>query len=600
MYPFFSGKANATYSFRELEALSSNKLFTLIDNIPSDNESELGDVSDYEENEEPSPSNTSNNDLFDINNLPIDFEDNVEMADEYDGWESEDDIPLAVIRRTEISKNTIWTKLNENCLKFFKNFEEETGPNIGENLETPVDVFLAVFPDDLIRHIVFQTNLYALQKYENSSLFTPTNEKEMRKFLAINMLMGVKKLPSCRDYWSSSNVLRDHFISSVLSRDRFVWLLGNFHLNDNAVVPNRHSVNYDKLYRLRPVIDRLSETFSSTYRPSKNQSIDESMIRFKGRSSLKQYMPMKPVKRGYKVWVRADESGFACQFQIYTGKSGDSVEKDLGARVVTDLTRSLVGKGHYVYYDNYFNSVPLQKKLQSEMIYACGTIRRGRRNLPDDILDDKHMKRGQSDWRISKDGLAYLKWMDRKGVHFLSNYSDPSTNAGTSRKQKDGTIENINCPLLVVEYNKNMGFVDKLDMLKSIYELDRKSKKWWHRIFWYLLDVSLVNAYIIFKHRSNTSQSRTTLSLKNFKIAVSLGLIGADENTPKRGRPQSTLNTFKTTVPQEIRYDSCAHMPVHGNSRRCAHCSTTAVPHRTRWMCTRYIQCNLLPIQNVT
>lgn len=34
------------------------------------------------------------------------------------------------------------------------------------------------------------------------------------------------------------------------------------------------------------------------------------MIRFKGRSTLKQYMPNKPIKRGYKVWVRADEERY--------------------------------------------------------------------------------------------------------------------------------------------------------------------------------------------------------------------------------------------------------------------------------------------------
>ena len=44
------------------------------------------------------------------------------------------------------------------------------------------------------------------------------------------------------------------------------------------------------------------------------------------------------------------------------------------------------------------------------------------------------------------------------------------------------------------DYNKHMGYVDKADMLKSVYDLDRKSREWWHRIAFYFLDVSLVNA----------------------------------------------------------------------------------------------------------
>ena len=65
------------------------------------------------------------------------------------------------------------------------------------------------------------------------------------------------------------------------------------------------------------------------------------MIRSKGRISFRQYLPLKPIKGGYKMWVRANESGFVSQFQIYTGKATDgSSEQNLGQRVVTDLTKT--------------------------------------------------------------------------------------------------------------------------------------------------------------------------------------------------------------------------------------------------------------------
>jgi hypothetical protein len=34
--------------------------------------------------------------------------------------------------------------------------------------------------------------------------------------------------------------------------------------------------------------------------------IDESMIKLKRKSSLKQYMPLNPIKKGYKVWLLTD------------------------------------------------------------------------------------------------------------------------------------------------------------------------------------------------------------------------------------------------------------------------------------------------------
>ncbi|CAI6357497.1 unnamed protein product [Macrosiphum euphorbiae] len=61
------------------------------------------------------------------------------------------------------------------------------------------------------------------------------------------------------------------------------------------------------------------------------------MIKFKGRSTLKQYMKDKPVKRGYKGWMLCDSSGYNLKFEVNTGKKKGTVEAGLGGRVVLDL-----------------------------------------------------------------------------------------------------------------------------------------------------------------------------------------------------------------------------------------------------------------------
>ena len=71
------------------------------------------------------------------------------------------------------------------------------------------------------------------------------------------------------------------------------------------------------------------------YQPHCEVSVDEAMIKFQGRSSLKQYMPLKPVKCGIKVWVLADShNGYFQKFEVYSGKKEESPEKVLGAKVV--------------------------------------------------------------------------------------------------------------------------------------------------------------------------------------------------------------------------------------------------------------------------
>ena len=73
------------------------------------------------------------------------------------------------------------------------------------------------------------------------------------------------------------------------------------------------------------------------------------MVKFDGGSHLKQYVPMKPVRRGFKIWVRAGSvTGYVCDFSVYTGKEGGDTEKHLGGKVVRKLVDPLAGKQHHI------------------------------------------------------------------------------------------------------------------------------------------------------------------------------------------------------------------------------------------------------------
>lgn len=57
----------------------------------------------------------------------------------------------------------------------------------------PVDLYRLFFDENIIETIVFQSNLYAQQ---SGKRFIPTTRVEIETFLGINILMGIKKLPS--------------------------------------------------------------------------------------------------------------------------------------------------------------------------------------------------------------------------------------------------------------------------------------------------------------------------------------------------------------------------------------------------------------------
>ena len=50
------------------------------------------------------------------------------------------------------------------------------------------------------------------------------------------------------------------------------------------------------------MIDELSKRFTDLYEPHRKVAVDNAMIKFTGRS-VKQYMPMKPIKHGIKIYM---------------------------------------------------------------------------------------------------------------------------------------------------------------------------------------------------------------------------------------------------------------------------------------------------------
>ena len=83
-----------------------------------------------------------------------------------------------------------------------------------------------------------------------------------------------------------------------------------------------------------PVITALQKSFLEAYNPHRENA---------KKVLPKQYLPMEAIKHGLKVWVRADShNGFLCNLEFYTGKE-ESVETNLGVKVVKKLLRTPVG-----------------------------------------------------------------------------------------------------------------------------------------------------------------------------------------------------------------------------------------------------------------
>ena len=70
-------------------------------------------------------------------------------------------------------------------------------------------------------------------------------------------------------------------------------------------------------------------------------------------------------------------------------------------------------------------------------------------------------------------------------------------------KAQNGMTE-IDQPQSIFLYNKGMGGVDCLDQNISSYMIDHRSKKWWWPVFRFCLDLSVNNAYQLYRQQKRS------------------------------------------------------------------------------------------------
>ena len=91
-------------------------------------------------------------------------------------------------------------------------------------------------------------------------------------------------------------------------------------MNDNTNYVPRGQDGHDALFKIRPVVDRLQQTFRENYDPGRELSMDEGTCGWKGRLAFCTYNKNKPNKWGIKLFEVCDaNNGYCTDFDVYTG-----------------------------------------------------------------------------------------------------------------------------------------------------------------------------------------------------------------------------------------------------------------------------------------
>lgn len=278
-------------------------------------------------------------------------------------------------------------------------------------------------------------------------------------------------------------------------------------------------------------------------------------------------MKDKPIKWGYKVFKACDaETAYVYRLRIYTGKQAEKAAEGLSYSVTMDMVRGLEGCNRVLYCDNWYTGVKLFHDLRDKGILACGTVRTNRKGFPIAIGHVKKLDRGQSQFR-QRDKMVATVWYDKRPVYFLSTAHNAVGTATVNRRTGSGERIPVACPPAVKAYTSAMGGVDRSNRETREYTISRKSKKWWMRMFFYLVDTSIFNAFVLYHSTPNVPN----LTILEFRESLMQALCA---DYAARGTKADHISPTSAEGKGHGHYHNLSHWPKYQKqSRDCHQCS---------------------------
>ena len=243
-------------------------------------------------------------------------------------------------------------------------------------------------------------------------------------------------------------------------------------------------------------------------------SRDEQCVNCNHKISLRHIkLPKKFITVGIRIEAHSTLKGVIINFLIdFPGVShyDQSIE----------LLKSIPEKGHVIFMDRLYTSFKLVFDSITKLSqYICGTCR-GDRGFPHELTEGNiKLKIGDWDW-MQKRGIFAYSWYDSQ---ILSSFHDPKQSHVDRRvKGVKGKVSRV-APVAFVDYNIGMGGNDVGDMLRSRMTVHTTSKKWWHCLFYYIIDQAIIATFRIW----NLLVPNAKLHMRNVIKQIIYGLISS-------------------------------------------------------------------------
>ena len=435
--------------------------------------------------------------------------------------------------------------------------------------DSPLGAFLLLMDSDMISLVQNCTNVEARRVLSNKDW--NVSRSELLAFIALLYVRGAYggRNIFLESYWNKQWGVS--FFSETMARNRFREILRFLRFDMRSTRSIR--LQADKFALVSDLWNKFVDNCISSYKPGPNITIDEQLFPTKARCRFTQYMPNKPDKFGIKFWLAVDvDTKYILNAIPYLGKEESRAPSQrLSDWVVMNLMQPYLGKGRNVTTDNFFTSYSLAKQLLQKKTSIVGTVNKVRRELPPSA---KKQATRYSTVLLKTDDVATLtiyQCNPTKNVSVLSSLH-MSVGVDSSEKNKPETIE---------FYNKTKCGVDVADQMARQYSVKASTRRWPVAVFYNILDLACINAFVLYKKKTGGSISRRDFIFKlacklredyiaeksSRRIAPAQGLSTAGKKSLKRKQCQVAVNC------KQNKTSNCCHKC---NSTVCGNCTANS------------------------
>lgn len=500
--------------------------------------------------------------------------------------EDEDELPLSEIARRKKhydgKDGTKWLKTPPPATRVrASNILRTRLPcltSFTRNLKSPQECWAYFMNEKMIDMIVCNTNKFISNirpNYTRERNAADTNSSEIKALLGLLLLCGARKCSrmNMKDLYNSNGSSMEIF-RLIMSEFRFHFLLQCIRFDDKNTRDDRQKL--DNLAAIREFFDEFVKNCINGYSISAYATVDEMLPAFRGRCSFRQYIPSKPSKYGIKIQALACAKTFYCsKLEVYTGKqpTGPFQISNKAIDVVIRLSTHISGSGRNITTDNYYTSIPLASRLlQEHNLTTIGTLRKNKPEIPAPFRSTKYREVKSTLFGFRKDmTLVSFVPKKKKNVILLSTlHHDASIDSETGK------------PDIILDYNSTKSGVDVLDRLCSVYNCQRNTKRWPMVIFYTILNVSTINAQIVYEAISEKRVARR-------KFIESLAFSLFEEQLRYRSTLQNLPKSVYFRIKEMLHLEATEQPESSSANRgigRCAYCDRKK-NRKTRFSCVK-------------